>query len=94
MDPVSKLAVLRTEIDEIDNDILELLARRQEKARAVARVKRLLGRTVNDPTREEEVLERLQSKGSGLLLSREFVSDVYKSILTYSKEAQREALGQ
>jgi chorismate mutase/prephenate dehydratase len=58
---------LRREIDELDDAILELLNRRAEKAIEIGRAKKQADREVFDPSRERQILGRLEAAGKGPL---------------------------
>lgn len=57
----------RAEIDEIDGELLRLLNRRAEIALRVGAAKSSSERSLCDPNREREVLERLRSENKGPL---------------------------
>jgi chorismate mutase len=57
----------RAEIDQLDEQLLRLLSRRAQLAVELARVKRGLGRPVEDPGREQAVLERARQMNPGPL---------------------------
>ena len=57
--PQRDVSKLRAELDELDARSLEFLARRRELVREVVRAKSADGKSVRDPLREEELLERL-----------------------------------
>ncbi|MGA1842998.1 MAG: prephenate dehydratase [bacterium] len=59
------LEELRKRIDAIDQGILRLLNDRAEVVKEVARVKRETNKEYHDPTREEEILQRLQRQNPG-----------------------------
>ena len=53
---MSSLDDLRRRINELDRQILELVGKRQETSREVARAKRATGQATRDYNREREVL--------------------------------------
>lgn len=59
------LEELRKRIDAIDQGILRLLNDRAEVVEEVARIKRETHKEYHDPTREEEILQRLQRLNPG-----------------------------
>jgi chorismate mutase/prephenate dehydratase len=60
------LGSARSRIDALDDAILDLLAKRADVAREVARVKRAAkARVFHDPERERQVLERISKRGAG-----------------------------
>ena len=76
---MDRIYELRREIDRIDREITRLLDKRFEIAEEIGRVKREMGIETYDPEREEQILRRM-GKYSG----------IYREILRYSKERQRE----
>ncbi len=55
---MERLYELRTEIDGIDRQIIELLEERVKLTREIGKIKRELNLSVKDEKREEEVLKR------------------------------------
>ncbi len=55
---MERLYELRTEIDGIDRQIIELLEERAKLTREIGKIKRELNLPVKDEKREEEVLKR------------------------------------
>ena len=56
------MAECRAEIDRIDREMLELLARRLAVAARAGGLKRQLGMPVSDPVRERAVLDSLEAR--------------------------------
>ena len=63
-DPVARLAEIRAAIDAIDDQLLTLLAARTELALEAGDAKAELGRAVQDPEREAELLARISARGA------------------------------
>ncbi|MDX1501520.1 MAG: prephenate dehydratase domain-containing protein [Thermoanaerobaculia bacterium] len=83
----------RAAIDEIDRQLLELLARRMRAVRDIAAVKRESAETpLHDPERERRLYEFWTREGSKLGLSPYFVGRVLKEVLTYSRRDQERRL--
>ncbi|MHC1604727.1 MAG: chorismate mutase [Candidatus Methanofastidiosia archaeon] len=80
---------LRKEIDKTDNDILELLAKRADIAKEIARCKQELNLSIVDAEREKEVkkLWKIKAQISGLPVARVFA--ILKEILETSREIQK-----
>ena len=55
----TELAALRARIDQLDDEILELIARRVQTALRIAALKRQLGLPIYDPERERDIFTRL-----------------------------------
>jgi chorismate mutase / prephenate dehydratase len=79
---VGKLDDLRTQIDAIDEAILELLERRANVAEQAAQAKREAGASsFYDPERERAVLERLAQRGAGKFPSQA-IGPVFREIMS------------
>ena len=78
----------RAEIDVIDNEIVKLLKKRFNIAEEIGRAKKTLGIDVVDIDRDSEVLENYK-KHAEAELNEEFLTELVKLILKYSKEAQK-----
>lgn len=63
----AEIETLRRRIDDIDDQILDLLNRRLEAARAIGEIKRDSGITVVDSRREGEIYHRLLNRNRGCL---------------------------
>ena len=74
---------LRTEIDAVDDRILDLLNRRAALAQAVGRIKAEGERDFHVPSREREIYERLTSRNRGPF-PNEAVRSVYREIISAS----------
>jgi chorismate mutase len=77
----------RTEIDEIDRELLRLLNRRARLAVKVGSLKQTAGLPCCDNEREHEVLTSLQQANGGPLDSRA-VGKVFRRIIRESRELQ------
>lgn len=77
----------RVAIDALDDQILDLLARRMEVARQVGRLKAENGMPVLQPERERVLLERLAAR-AGQGLSGAELQEVWQAILACSRRAQ------
>ncbi|MBT1444523.1 chorismate mutase [Shewanella sp. JM162201] len=81
MDKPQPLSETREQITDIDNTVLQLLARRRELSLEVARSKEVDVRPVRDTQRERELLARLVQKGREQGLDPHFVMQLYQSII-------------
>ena len=85
---MSKLDVLRGNIDEIDHQIVHLFERRMAVSRAVGEYKQEIGMPVLDPAREREVI----AKKLNDLTNKDLQADVvllYETIMGLSRKHQR-----
>lgn len=74
------LADLRMRIDEIDDSLLELLARRMEVSRAIGEYKRRNNVSVVQPERYSELLRRRAADAGRIGLDPAFVSSILQTI--------------
>ena len=80
-----KLEEIRSKIDKIDRELLVLL---QERMGLALRSKKFK-KTVSDPTREEEVMSRIERLNLDLI-ERSFTRRLIKTIIEESKRLQEE----
>jgi chorismate mutase len=85
---VSNLAVLRNAIDEIDEEILGLVARRIELVHKIAEFKHSQSLPVYDPERERAVIDRLIELAPGRLDSQ-LVRRVFERIIDESRRVEQ-----
>jgi chorismate mutase len=81
----------RTEIDEIDRELLRLLNRRARLAMKVGTLKRAAGLPFSDPERERVVLRRLQQANTGPLDQRA-INKLFRRIIGESRRVESELL--
>ena len=77
----------RTEIDEVDRELLRLLNRRARLALKVGALKRAAGLPCSDPDRERFVLGTLQQANTGPLDSRG-VTKLFRRIIGESRRVE------
>jgi len=80
---------LRDEIEEIDAEIVESIARRTYVVESVAQVKKKRGMEIHDPEREEEVLDRVAERAEALDIDPDDVREVFELLMDISKKEQR-----
>lgn len=86
--PRQHLDSVRSEIDRIDDQILELMARRMAHARAIAALKDDAEDTLLlRPNREQEVIDRLADRAVDM--PREAVSAIWRELMAVSLQTQR-----
>src|SRR5688572_8766654 len=94
---MSSLDDLRRRINELDRQILELVGKRQETSREVARAKRATGQATRDYNREREVLlaarEAAKQHGVAPQLAENILRLLIRSSLTTQEQASVQALG-
>jgi chorismate mutase/prephenate dehydrogenase len=94
---MSSLEDLRRRINELDRQILELVGKRQETSREVARAKRATGHATRDYNREREVLlgarEAARQYGVAPHLAENILRLLIRSSLTTQEQASVAAQG-
>ena len=79
---------LRQSIDELDRQILELLAERLKLVMRVGEVKRGLGLDVYDPARERDLLERV-ARGAPSPLTAAAAERIFQRIIEESRSLEQ-----
>ncbi len=87
--PASELQETRGLIDELDEELVGLLARRAQLSRRAAGVKAKKGRAVQDPKREKEVLSQRRGWARDLGLEAAGISGVFEAVMRFSRSEQR-----
>jgi len=82
---------LREEIEGIDRDIVELIARRTYVADAVADVKAETGKATTDEAQEEAVMARAGENAEAFDLDSNLVKAVFRLLIELNKIEQRES---
>jgi chorismate mutase len=74
------LGELRQQIDLFDEHLLDLLEKRMKVAETIGRYKKENNITILQPTRWDEIINRVMSKTSAKGLSAEFIDIIFKAI--------------
>ena len=85
---------LRKQIDEIDNGIMELLAKRMSVCREIGRYKKEHNMTVLQTVRYNEILDKRGAQGSLAGMDSEFVKEIFEHIHEESVRQQMEIVNQ
>jgi prephenate dehydrogenase len=83
-----ELHEVRLLIDELDRELLTLLARRQELARRARRAKAGIGAPVLDAGRERALLQQRRAWAAEAALDPEGVAELFEVVLRLSRRAQ------
>lgn len=75
-----ELSEIRGQIDSIDSEIINLLAKRAELVSAAGKLKKN-EQGVRDPKRVEQVIERVKEKAAGAGLAPKIAERVYRTII-------------
>lgn len=81
---------VRRHIDQIDRQIVRLLARRQELSLEIGRVKQARGLPVHIPDREGELLEVVRDEAAHLGIDVDHVEALFEAVLAESRRLQHE----
>lgn len=82
------LALLRQQIDRINEELLELLAKRMRVSREIGQYKKEHHMPVVQPTRYNELMEQLVKTGEGMGLSGDFIRTILAAIHEESVKQQ------
>ena len=85
---------LRKQIDELDNQLMDLLAKRMQVCRQIGEYKKEHNMTVLQASRYNEILEKRGVQGSLTGMAPEFVAKVFESIHEESVRQQIEIVNQ
>ncbi|MFM7204038.1 MAG: chorismate mutase [Myxococcota bacterium] len=86
------LEQLRQAVDDVDRQLLTLLAHRQVLVRQVGLLKQLTGAPVHVPSRAQEVFERRKEWGAAQGLSPSFIEALWHMVHTESCRVQQEVI--
>ena len=83
------LAKLRAQIDDVDNELVSLLARRMQLTTAVGDIKSQLGQPLYVPSRERDLIyaRRQQAESEGV--APDLVEDVLRRVMRESYQSQK-----
>ncbi len=87
-----QLNELRTQIDEIDRELVALFCRRMALSAAIAAEKKAQGVPIYVPSREQAVLERVAAQADAPLC--DYVCRLYETIFSLSRDYQRSCGGE
>src|SRR3954469_18189283 len=88
---MSSLDDLRRRINELDRQILELVGKRQEASREIARAKRSTGQATRDYNREREVLLAAREAGKQYGVSPQVAENILRLLIRSSLTTQEQA---
>ncbi|MCF8111288.1 MAG: bifunctional chorismate mutase/prephenate dehydrogenase [Desulfobacteraceae bacterium] len=83
-----ELEVLRKKIDEADEKIVSLLARRMELVSRIVNIKKKHHLPVYHPAREEDLISARRRQGRRASLDPDFIEELYRTILRQSRVEQ------
>jgi len=86
-----EIAEWRKKIDEMDEQIVELISKRAEAAKAIGALKKQSELPVYEPQREKDVFEHVKKLNPGPLADAELIH-VYERIIDVMRTLQRRDL--
>ena len=89
-DALDVLGRCRQQIEQIDRQIIDLLARRVAVSKEIGAMKRVAALPTLDPAREAEVIRRAASVARAAGLSDEKVRDIFWHIIGLSRGVQND----
>ena len=84
--------VLRKQIDELDNQLIELLAKRMRVCREIGQYKKEHNMTVLQTSRYNEILDKRGAQGALCGMSAEFIRSVFEEVHEESVRQQMEII--
>lgn len=86
------IQILRKQIDELDNDLMSLLAKRMRVCREIGQYKKEHNMTVLQATRYNEILEKRGAQGALCGMSADFIAQIFEGIHEESVRQQLEII--
>ena len=83
-----KIEDFRVKIDDIDNNIISLIAERLRLAEEIGGIKKQNGKQIEDKQREELILEHIKDIAGGKGINQADIEEIYRRIFTASKSIQ------
>ena len=83
---------MRKQIDELDNTIMEVLAKRMRICRDIGQYKKEHNMTVLQASRYNEILDKRGAQGALFGMSPEFVKEIFEAIHEESVRQQMEVI--
>ena len=86
-----EIADWRKTIDELDEQIVALISKRAEAAKAIGAMKRVSAQPIYEPKREQDVFDHVKTSNPGPLSDAELLH-VYERIMDVMRTLQRAPL--
>jgi prephenate dehydrogenase len=83
-----ELTEARDAIDELDRELVAMLARRAELSKRARLAKSRVGKGVHDATREAQVIEARRAWAGEHGIDQESIEDVFRAVLRFSRRVQ------
>ena len=88
VDSIVKIKELRKLIDKIDDQLFDLLVERFDVSKKIGDIKASKNINIDDPNREQEIIDRLSIKLEGKL-KKEDIETIIRSFTTFQKNCKR-----
>lgn len=88
-----RIAQLRQQIDRLDRELVELLARRRRIVEEVVHVKQQHDLPTFHPAREEDLISARRAQALEAGLDPDYIEDLFRTVLRHSREGQLRTLG-
>ena len=88
VDSIVKIKELRKLIDKIDDQLFDLLVERFDVSKKIGDIKASKNINIDDPNREQEIIDRLSIKLEGKL-KKEDIETIIRSFYNISKKLQK-----
>jgi len=88
VDSIVKIKELRKLIDKIDDQLFDLLVERFDVSKKIGDIKASKNINIDDPNREQEIIDRLSTKLEGKL-KKEDIETIISSFYYISKKLQK-----
>lgn len=89
-----KLKKKRDEVDEVDRELIDLLAKRLEVAHEIMGLKEKAGMEIRDRKREQEVIKEARRLARERSLDPEFAEDFMRVVISRTSKAEFESAGE
>lgn len=83
---------IREKIDSIDKQLIDLISERLNYSEKIAEYKKKNNLEIEQPKREEELLQEKKILGKEKNLTPEFAEKLFRELIEESKKRQRESL--
>lgn len=86
---MKSLDELRKEIDLLDEELLQLLAKRLFVVKQIGEIKKTNGLPALDEKRRDELLQKIKQKGKKLSIAEPFIEKLYRTIHDHAVEVEQ-----
>ena len=80
----NQIRLIRKEIDDVDNQLMELIKQRMNLVREIGRIKARYRLPIKDPEREEELIARDRALAENKNISADLIEDIFRRLFQES----------